>query len=302
MEKIYDLIIVGAGPAGISAGIYAKNFGLDCLIIGEEKGGLINTAYKVENYPGIINVTGKELAKKFIAHQKHLKIPFKKERAGKITQQKDGFKILTNKSSYQGKTIILAFGTEFKKLEIKNIDKFEGKGVSYRIDDSAFLFKNRVVAVIGGANAAAMSAVMIAGKAKKIYIIYRKEKLRADAIWLNRINKLKNVEVIYVANISELKGKKRLEKIILSNGQKIEVSSLLIGAGCAPNTFLIHDLGIAADERGYIKVGKYQSTNVPGIFAAGDITTGSDEFRQIITAAAEGSTAVLGVFNFLSKK
>jgi len=300
--KTYDLIIIGAGPAGISAGIYAKNFGLDCLIIGEEKGGLINAAYRVENYPGIFGLTGKELAKRFNLHQKHLKIPFKRERAEKIIQQKDNFKILTHKDSHQSKTIILAFGTEFKKLEIKNINKFEGRGVSYRVDDSAFLFKNRIVAVIGGANAAAMSAIKLSEKAKKVYLIYRKEKLRADAIWTNRICKTKSIEVIYNANVIVLKGKDRLEKIVLDNKGELEVSSLLIEAGCVPNTYLIHDLGITTDEKGYIKTEKDQSTNVEGIFAAGDITTGSNEFRQIITACAEGAIAALSVLNYLNKK
>ena len=300
--KTYDSIIIGAGPAGISAGIFAKNFGLDCLILGEEKGGLISAAYKIENYPGIFGVTGKELSERFKAHQKHLKIPFKKERVEKIIQQKDDFRVLTNKNSHQSKTIILAFGTEFKKLDIKNIGKFEGKGVSYRSDDNAFLFKNRIVAVIGGANAAAMSAMMISEKAKKVYIIYRREKLRADAIWVNRINKAKNIEVIYGANVIELKGKDRLEKIIMDNRKKLEVSSLLIEVGCVPNTYLIHDLGIATDEKGYIKVEKDQSTNIAGIFAAGDVTTGSNEFRQIVTAVAEGAIAALGVLNYISKK
>jgi len=300
--KIYDLIIIGVGPAGISAGIYAKNFGLDCLIIGEEKGGLINAAYKVENYPGTFGVSGKELVKKFIAHQKHLKIPFKKEKAEKIIQQKDGFKISTNKDSHQARTLILAFGTQFRKLIIKNIEKFEGKGVSYRSDDNAFLFKNRSVAVIGGANAAAMSAIMLSEKAKKVYVIYRKEKLRADAVWLDRICKAKNIEVIYGKNVVELKGKDRLEKVILDDRRGLGVSGLLVEAGCVPNTYLIHDLGIITDERGYIKVGKDQSTNVTGIFAAGDITTGSNEFRQIITAVSEGAIAALGILNYLNKK
>jgi len=300
--KIYDLIIIGAGPAGISAGIYARNFGLDCLIIGEEKGGLVNTAYKVENYPGIFGVSGKELSKRFIAHQKHLKIPFKRERAEKIIKTEDSFKILTSKDSHQAKAIILAFGTEFKKLDIKNIDKFEGKGVSYRSDDSAFLFKNRSVAVIGGANAAAMSAIKISEKAKRVYVIYRKEKLRADAIWVQRINKARNIEVIYSANVVGLKGKDRLEKIILDNKKELEISSLLVEAGYAPSTYLIHDLEISSDEKGYIKTEKDQSTNISGIFAAGDITTGSNEFRQIVTAAAEGAIAALGALNYILKK
>lgn len=299
--KTYDLIIIGAGPAGITAGIYAKNFGLDCLIIGENVGGLINGAYKIENYPGIFNVTGKELTKRFLGHLKYLKIPSKKERVEKIFKGKI-FRIKTPKNEYQTKAIILAFGTETKKLDIKNIDKFEGKGVSYQADDSAFLYKNKTVAVVGGANAAVMNACMIAEKAKKVYLIYRQGELRADAIWLNKIKKIKNIEVIYNANIVNVKGKKKLERIIFDNDKAIAVSGLLIGAGSVPDTYLIHNLGIKTDEKGYIEVDKSQATNIEGIFAAGDITTNSNEFRQIITACAEGAIAVLGVFNFLNKK
>lgn len=311
--KTYDLIIIGAGPAGITAGIYAKNFGLDCLILGERVGGLVNAAYKVENYPGIFNVSGKELTKKFLSHQKYLKIPFIKDRVELIQpQQLRGekiFQIFSKKKEYKAKTIILAFGTETKKLDIENVEKFEHKGVSYRIDDSAFLIKNKTIAIIGGANAAAMSAVMLAKEAKKVYLIYRKERLRADAIWVNRIKKLKNVQIIYKANVVDLKGNlpagrhgNRLESIVLDNNKELKVNGLLVEAGIVPNTFLIHELRIATDKKGYIKTDKTQATNIKGIWAAGDATTGSNEFRQIVTACAEGAVAVLSVFNYLSRR
>jgi thioredoxin reductase (NADPH) len=303
--RIYDLIIIGVGSAGITAGIYAKNFGLDCLIIGQEVGGLINAAYKVENYPGFFNISGKELSKKFKAHQKYLKVPLKKERIEKISPVirlgKVGFKVSARKNYYYSKSLILAFGTETKKLDIKNIEKFESKGINYRVGDNAFLFKNKVVAIIGGANAAVMSAVSLAKVAKKVYLIYRREKLRANAMWMERVKKLKNVEIIYKANVADLKGKNRLEKIVLDNKKQLKINGLVIETGGVPNTFLIHDLGIKTDKNGYIKTDKTQATNVKGIFAAGDATTGSNEFRQIITACSEAAVAVLGVFNYLSK-
>jgi len=326
--KIYDLIIIGAGPAGMTAGIYAKNFGLDCLIIGEKTGGLINSAYKVENYPGIFDVSGKELTKKFLAHQKYLKIAFKKEKVERISKSGKIFKIFSKfanrRNQYQARAIILAFGTETKKLNIKNIEKFENKGVHYRLDDSAFLsrtikrstqnrghgkstmvrglFRNKTAAVVGGANAAVMSAVALAEKAKKVYLLYRREKLRASALWVDKIKKLKNIEVIYRTNVVDLKGRNKLEKIILDNGKELKIDGLFIEAGVVPNTFLIKKLGIKIDKNGYIKTDKSQATNIKGIFAAGDTTIGSNEFRQIITACSEGAIAALGVFNFLFKK
>ncbi|OGZ33015.1 MAG: hypothetical protein A2V69_00160 [Candidatus Portnoybacteria bacterium RBG_13_40_8] len=299
--KTYDLIIIGAGPAGISAGIYAKNFGLDCLIIGENVGGLINSAYKVENYPGIFNITGKELSDKFEEHRKHLDISLRKERVEKIKKE-EFFEIKTDVGDYRAKSITLTLGTETKKLEIKNIEKFEGKGVSYCSGDCVLIFENKIVAIIGGANAAVMGATMLAEKAKKVYLIYRKDKLRADAIWTERIEKIKNVEIIYNANVIEAKGGDWLEEIVLDNGKSLKVDGLIIEAGGAPNTDLIKSLGIKTNEYGYIEVDRNQATNIEGVFAAGDITTGSNNFRQIITACSEGAIAALGALNYLNKK
>lgn len=301
MEK-YDLIIVGAGPAGVSAGVYAKNFGIKFLIIGETSGGTINTAYKVENYPGIFNVTGKELGEKFEEHLNYLQVPIIKERVNKILQNGDQFKIISENGEYLAKTIILALGTETKKLEIKNIEKFEQKGVSYCSKNCVSLFNDKNIAIVGGANAAVMGAVMLAKETKKVYLIYRKDKLRADDIWVKRIEKLKNVEVIYNANVVEVDGKDWLEEVILDNGKKLEVSGLIIEAGSVPNTVLLEELRVEINEFGFIKVDEAQKTNIKGIFAAGDTTTGSNNFRQVVTAVSEGAIATLEVFKFLNKK
>jgi len=294
--KTYDLIIIGSGPAGITAGIYAKNFGLDCLILGENIGGLINAASKIENYPGIFNVSGKDLAKEFEKHRKYLKINLKKQKVENIKKLKNCFKVFTNKNEYLSKSLILAFGTEIRKLNIKNLNKFEGKGVDYKLGGD---YKNKIVAVVGGANAAVMSAVTLSKQAKKIYLIYRKEKLRADNIWVQRVKKIKNVEIIYKSNIIDLIGKEKLEKIVLDNNKKLKIDNLIIEAGYIPNTYLIKEVGIKTNKMGYIKTDQKQATNISGVFAAGDITTSSNEFRQIITACSEGSIAVLSVFNWL---
>ncbi|MFH1129582.1 MAG: NAD(P)/FAD-dependent oxidoreductase [Patescibacteria group bacterium] len=300
--KNYDLIIVGAGPAGVSAGIYAKNFGINSLVLGEVSGGLINTAYKVENYPGIFGVNGKELAGKFYEHLEHLKVNFEQTRVNQVAKIDDGFKIVSEKEEYQAKSIILAIGTETKKLEIKNVEKFEQKGVSYCSQNCVSLFKHKNIAIVGGANSAVMGAVMLAEEAEKIYLIYRKDKLRADDLWTKRVGELKNVEIIYNANVTEVNGKDWLEEVILDNGKKLEASGLIIEAGSVPNTVLLQDLGIVTNEFGFIKVDEAQKTNVSGIFAAGDITTNSNNFRQVVTAVSEGAIATLEVFKFLNNK
>lgn len=301
MEKIYDLVIIGVGPAGITAGIYAKNFGLDCLIVGENVGGMINAAYKVENYPGIFNIAGKELSDKFEEHRKHLDVPLKKERIENI-KKGEVFEIKTDIEEYRARAVILALGTETKKLKIKNAERLEGRGISYCSGDCALIFKNKIVAIVGGANAAVMGASMLAEKARKVYLIYRKDKLRADAIWVDKLKKHKNIEIIYNANVLEVKGEDWLEEIVLDNSEKIKTHGLVVEAGSAPNTVIIQELGIKTNEYGYIETDKNQMTNIEGIFAAGDITTGSNNFRQIITACSEGAIAALGVLNYLNKK
>jgi len=300
--KTYDLIVVGAGPAGVSAGIYAQNFGIDCLIIGEISGGTINTAYKVENYPGIFNITGKELGEKFKGHLAYLKVPFIQERVSKILKRGEGFEIISGQNSYSAASLILALGSEAKKIEIKNIDKFEQKGVSYCSQNCVSLFKNQDIIIVGGANAAAMGTVMLAKEVNKIYLVYRKDKLRADDIWIKRVEKLKNVEIIYNANAIEANGRDWLEEVVLDNGQKLKVGGLIIEAGSVPNNVLLKDLGVEINESGYIKVDGAQKTNLPGVFAAGDITTGSNNFRQVVTAVSEGAIAALEAFKFLNKK
>jgi len=300
--KAYDLIIVGAGPAGVSAGIYAKNFGMNCLVIGEVSGGLINTAYKVENYPGVFNVNGKELGNKFIEHMEHLKVDFEKIRVNQIFKEEIGFKVVSEANEYQAKSVILALGTETKKIEIKNVEKFENKGVSYCSQNCVSLFKDKTIAIIGGANAAVMGAVMLAEEAEKIYLIYRKDKLRADDVWVKRVEKLKNVEATYNANVVEVGGNDWLEEVVLDNEQKLKVNGLIIEAGSVPNTVLLKDMGVEIDKYGYIKVDGAQKTNISGVFAAGDITTGSNNFRQVVTAVSEGAIAALEAFKFLNKK
>lgn len=302
MEKIYDLIIVGAGPAGITAGIYAKNFGLDCLILGEEEGGLLNGSYKVDNYPGIFDVTGEELVKKFKAHREYLEVPLKKESVGETKKDGEIFKVITTDKEHSTKSLILAFGTQVKKLEIKNSEKFENRGVYYQSGHNASLFKDKTIAIVGGANSAVMKAIKFSEQAKKVYLIYRKDKLRADKIWVDKLAKLKNIEVIYNTNVTEIGDHKELESIILDNGKELKIDSLFIEAGAVPNTVLIHELGVKTNELGYIKVNKRQGTNIEGVFAAGDITTGSNGFRQIITACSGGAIAALGALNYLHKK
>lgn len=297
MSKIYQLIIIGAGPAGIAAGIYAKRYGLNFAVIGPVPGGAIQEAHLVENYPGIKSISGTDLAKKF---QGHLVIKPINEQVKKIASQKSKtgltLKISTDKKTYQAQSIILATGMKIRKLNIKNEDKFLNKGISYYVSNNLADFKNKVIAVVGGGDSALTTAFKISSQAKKVYLIHRRDEFRGAPSLVKRIEKQKNIEIIYSAQVTKTEGKNKLEKIILNDGKKFKVNQLLIEIGGVPNIHLCKDLKIKMGNN-FIITDKNQATNAPGIFAAGDIT--DNPLKQIVTAAAEGAIAAMSVYKYL---
>jgi len=307
MDKSYDLIIIGSGPAGLSASIYASRYGIKHAIIGQILGGQISEAHLIDNYPGIENLTGAELGKKLGEHAKKYGaeiIPglvknIKKEEEGRFIAE------LENNEALKTKTVLLATGMKRRKLDILGEKEFAGKGVSYCATCDGFFYKNKTVGVIGGSNSAAGAALYLADICKKVYIIYRKSELRCEPFWADSIKKNEKIEVIYNTNVVKISGQEKLERVELDNPHKnsslLEISGLFIEAGSDPYINYADDLDIKSDKDGYIKIKSDGSTSVPGIFAAGDITDGSNKFRQVITAAAEGAIAVRSVFNWLKK-
>lgn len=298
---MYDIIIIGGGPAGMSCAIYSARYGLKTLVLSEMDGGLMAEAAHIENYPGIKSVLGMELSQKMKEQVLDFDVDFKNTQVKKIEKRKDGF-VVNNEESFEGKSIVLAIGMKKRKLNIKGEDKLLGRGISYCATCDALFFKDKTVAVIGGSNAAATAALLLAEKSKKVYIIYRKDKLRAEPIWMEKIEKNPKIEVIYNTNIVEAVGKEKLEKVKLDTDKDLEIEGLFVEIGQVPSTILVKDLGVKTDKEGYIVVDAAMKTNIKGVYAAGDITTGSNKFRQIITAAAEGSIAAASVYEELSKQ
>lgn len=288
---MYDLIIIGAGPAGLTASLFAERYGLNTLILSEDIGGTANLAPLVENWPGIKSISGIDLMKKF---KEQIKSPIKLEKAISIEKNKN-FIIQTDKAKYESKTAIIATGTERKKLEAKNADKLEGKGISYCANCDSPLFKDKIVAVLGGANSAVESALLLKKYAKKVYIIYRKERLRADP---NLVKKLKNVEIIYSTNVIEVKGDKFLSSIILDSRKEIKVDGIFVEFGGVPLTEMTKTLNLEY-ENNFIKVNASKETNIKGLFAAGDVI--NTPLRQIITAASDGAIAAFSAYNYCKK-
>lgn len=299
-EKIYDLIILGSGPAGLSASIYASRYKINHLVIGSEIGGYLNEIHKVENYPGFESISGIELAQKMAAHAKFFGAEIKQEIIERIEKKDGGFEIKTNAGNYQAKFLIYSIGTSARKLGIPGEDEFKGRGVSYCATCDGPFFKDKNVVVVGGANSAAVAALMLAEHATKVTLFYRGEKVRCTPTYAQQMEKNPKIEVVCCTNLKEIKGENKVEKIMLDNpyngNNEFETDGVFIEVGSNPNNSLITALGVETDETGYIKTKPDQSTNLEKFFAGGDITTNSNGFRQIITATAEGAIAVYSVY------
>lgn len=296
-NEVYDIIIIGAGPGGMTAAIYAARYKLKTLIISKDVGGVANLAHKVENWPGIISIPGTELMQNFKKHVQSFGIKIIEEEVEKLIP---GFEVVTaSGKKFKSKTLILALGTVRRKLNIPGEDDFIGKGISYcPTCDSAF-FKDKIVCVVGGRNSAAMAAILLSEYAKKVYIIYRKDKLRSDPVLTEQVEKNPKVEIIYNAEVAKVLGTKFVEKIVLKDGKEMPMDGVFIEIGGIPSTDLARQLKIKLSERKSIIVDDKMQTNVPGVFAAGDITNTS--LAQIITAGGDGAKAAYSAFHFLKK-
>ncbi len=305
MEKC-DVFIVGAGPAGYTAAIYASRYKLKTILMGEELGGQVNEAHLIENYPGFPQINGRELMEKFAAHAKSFSLPVLTGKIERIEQQKDYF-LLTDfqNKEYAARAVILALGMSYRPLNIKGEKEFIGKGVSYCFTCDGFFFRQKKVAVVGGANSAAMAANFLANICEKVYLIFRRPYLTAEPAWQERVKNNPKITLVPETNIQEIAGQQQVEKIILDRpfqGKKeLAVNGVFIEIGSQPRLELIKSLDIKTDEKGYILVSARQETNLAGVFAAGDITTNSAKFRQIITAAAEGALAAKSAYDYLQQ-
>jgi len=295
----HDLIIIGTGPAGLTAGVYASRYLLKTLIIGKLPGGMISEAHKVCNFPSYKAISGMELTKKIIEQVKDLGVEIKQEAVEEIKKNKV-FEIKTNNSIYKAKKIILAIGTEKRKLNVPREKEFLGKGVSYCATCDAGFFENKTVAVIGGSNAALTAALLLSEYAKKVYIIYRKESFfRAEPAWIKKVEKNKKIELIFNTNIKEIYGENFVEGVRLDTKKDLKVDGVFIEIGSIPDKKFSKQLGLKT-EKGYLMVNKKQETNIKGVFAAGDIT--NNPLKQVVTACGEGAIAATTAYEEIKKK
>ena len=326
MKKvIYDLLILGAGPAGLTAAIYAGRYNMKALVVAKSIGGTTNLAGEIENWPGFVG-SGIELMKSFkeqasafgahflegdiekveeFASRKSSPSVEKFSSAGKVQPSAGGlaaFKLTVDDKVVYGRSLIVALGTEHRQLNIPGEKEFLGKGVSYCATCDGNFFRGKRVAVIGGANSAAKAALYLSDICEKVYVVYRKHEMRCEPIVLERIKERDNIDVVYRSVPTEIVGSNKVESLkIDSEGKEsvLDVDGVFIEVGATPATEVVKNLGLKV-EGGYVVTGKDGRTSVDGVFAAGDVT---DNFlKQVVTAAGEGAVAAKGVHEYLMGK
>ena len=292
-EKIYDLIIVGAGPAGMTASIYASRANMSVLML-ERKypGGQMLSTEEIENYTGYEMVTGPELSEKMFEHSKKFGTEFA---FGNITKvgEKDGLKyVVAGEKEYVAKSIIIATGSEHRNLDVPGEEQFSGKGVSYcAVCDGAF-FRNKEVVVIGGGDSAVEEALYLSNLAAKVTIVHRRDELRAQKILQDRAFAKENIEFVWDRKVSAIE----IRNVKTGEESSISADGVFIYVGMLPQTQDFRDIGIT-DEAGYIPTNERLESSVPGIFAAGDVRV--KEIRQVITAASDGAIAAQSAYSYV---
>ncbi|MCH5275758.1 MAG: FAD-dependent oxidoreductase [Lachnospiraceae bacterium] len=297
-----DLLIVGAGPAGMGAAIYAVRAGMEVLVIEKNPmcGGQILNTYEVDNYLGLPGIGGFDLGMKFKEHGEKLGIPIKEAEVTEVVDKGTGKLVRTTHGDYEARALIWAAGAEHAKLGVPGEEELSGKGVSYCATCDGAFYRNQTVAVVGGSDVAAEDAVFLAKFCEKVYIIHRRDKLRAAKSLQDKIFSMSNIEILWNTTVEKIGGKDRVETLLLKTQageeDQLAVSGVFIAVGIRPDTALIREL-VDCDENGYILAGENCVTTTSGIFAAGDVR--QKPLRQIITAVADGANAVAAVEDFL---
>ncbi len=304
MSHIYDLIIIGSGPAGLAAAVYAQRAKLDTLVVEKAmvSGGQVLTTYEVDNYPGLPGIGGYDLGIKFREHADRLGARFVED---EVLNIQDGGKgaikgVVCQGNSYEARSLILATGAVHRKLGVPGEEELAGAGVSYCATCDGAFFRNKVTAVIGGGDVAVEDAIFLARMCSKVYLIHRRNELRAAKSLQENLLSLDNVEVIWDTVADSINGDGMVKSLSLTNvknGQKreLDVQGVFIAVGITPESRAFE--GLVDMDHGYIRAGEDTVTSAPGIFAAGDVRT--KPLRQIITAAADGANAITSVERYL---
>lgn len=300
---MHDLIIIGGGPAGLTAGIYAIRRGLSTLILEKRiPGGQMLLAKEIGNYPGFESISGKELADRMVEQTKQLGAEFRAEEVVDMSLDGEIKSVKTPEGEYACRAIIIATGGEYQRLGVPGEEEFSGKGVSYCATCDAPFFKDKIVAVIGGGNKAVSDALYLSDVAREVYLIHRRDTLRAEKVGQKRLAE-KGVKPILNAVVEEFRGDIMLKSIRIRDVEKgipavLNVNGVFVSVGIMPHTEVEKKCGVEVDEKGFIRVNRKQETNIHGVYAAGDVTGG---VMQISTAIGEGCVAALSAYEHIKE-
>jgi len=298
----YDLLIIGAGPAGYTASVYASRYQINHAIVGELPGGLVGEAHKICNWPGEKEITGFDLFMKMHDHVADYDVKMFNTKVNEIKKEDDKFILsLASDEELSAKVILLVTGTKHRHLGIEAENRLKGKGLSYCTTCDAGFYKNKITAVAGGGNSAMTAALYLGEVADKVYLFVRGTELKGEVAWMKAIEANPKIEKVFGVEVKDILGEESVSGVQLSDGQEIKVDGLFVEIGSSPDNVLGEQLALEKDEYGYLSVNKDQSTNVVGVYAAGDLTNESNNMRQIVTAAAEGAIAAESIFKFLKR-
>ncbi len=303
---MYDVIIIGSGPAGLTAAIYGQRARLSMLVMEKQpmSGGQILNTYDVDNYPGLPGIGGFELGMKLREHADKLGAEFVTADVTAVELSGEVKKVLTEQQTYEARTVILATGAGYRALGVPGEQELRGMGVSYCATCDGAFFRGKDTAVVGGGDVALEDALFLARGCRKVYLIHRRDEFRGAKVLQEKVAVTPNIEVIWDSEVVSIQGNEKVESVTIYNKKKQErsecaVSGVFIAVGILPNTAMFQGQ-VALDEGGYIKAGEDCVTATAGVFAAGDVRT--KQLRQVITAAADGANAITSVERYLNGK
>lgn len=302
MEK-KQLIILGSGPAGLAAAIYAKRAELDVLVIEKNfvSGGQVLNTYEVDNYPGMPGINGFDMGMKFREHADRLEVPFASDEITKIEKTEDGYVLIGGEDTYEATALIVATGATHRKLGLDREEELTGRGVSYCATCDGAFFRGKDTVVVGGGDVAVEDAIFLARLCRKVYVVHRRDELRAAKSLQARLLSLNNVEMVWDSVAKEITGEDMVDGLVVTNvktgeDRRLEVDGVFVAVGILPNTELTRELA-DHDQGGYLVAGEDGVTSTPGLFAAGDLRT--KPLRQIVTAVSDGANCVTSVERYL---
>lgn len=296
---MYDIIIVGAGPAGLTAAIYGRRANKKVLVLeANTYGGQIINTNKIENYPVNPGISGFDFATKLYNQAKDLGAEIKFEKVVNITETE----VITTKETYKTKTIILATGADNRKLKLENEEKLTGKGISYCATCDGAFYKNKIVAIQGGGNTAVQDAIYLSDIAETVYLIHRRDTLKAEQVLIDQLKEKQNIKIILNTKVTKINGEDKLENIEITNDNNeptiLTIDGFFIAIGQVPETENFKKL-INTNEQGYVIASEDCKTNIENIFVAGDTRT--KKLRQLVTATSDGAIAATEAIKYINE-